>query len=99
MPDIDAQIAQAERRVAALLAKQEEMAKFDADYGDDDAILFKRRFKKAGPSYTYVAVKTPVGWYITGQDASRGMTFAKLVEEHLLLADEVWVCTEWRQMC
>jgi hypothetical protein len=99
-PTIDAQLDSAERRVMELLAKKDAMAQFgsDEDYGNDDAILFKRQFKKAGPTYTYVAVRTGVGWYITGKDAHRGLTFGQLVEEHLLNATEVWVCTEWRQL-
>jgi DNA-directed RNA polymerase subunit RPC12/RpoP len=100
VPGIDKQIEQAESRLAALLAKQEAMEKFGSenDYAEDDAILFKRQFKVAGPTYTYVAVKTPVGWYITGQDASHGMSFEQLVTDHLLPAKEVWVCAEWQQI-
>jgi hypothetical protein len=98
-PTIDAQLDSAERRVMELLAKKDAIAKFDNDYANDDAILFKRQFKTAGPIYTYVAVRTPVGWYITGKDAHRGMSFQTLVEEHLLYASEVWVCAEWRQIC
>ena len=98
VPDIDKQIEQAESRLAALLAKQEAMEKFDLDYANDDAILFKRQFKTAGPTYTYAAVKTPVGWYITGQNASHGMTFQELVQKHLMEASEVWVCAEWQQI-
>ena len=44
IPGIDAQLDSAERRVMELLAKKEEMAKFDLDFEVDDAILFKRSF-------------------------------------------------------
>jgi hypothetical protein len=97
-PTIDAQLDSAERRVIELLAKKDAIAKFDADYGNDDAILFKRQFKTGGKVYTYVAVKTPIGWYITGTNASAPMTFERMVEEYLLPATEVWVCSEWRQI-
>jgi hypothetical protein len=98
---IDAQLAGAEQRVLELLARKDAMAKFgsDSDYGVDDAILFKRKFATSSKTYTYVAVRTPVGWYITGKDALNGMTFETLVSEHLIYAKEVWACAEWRQIC
>lgn len=99
-PTIEAQLLGAEMRVAELLAKKEAMAKFGSDdvYGEDDAILFKTNFgRKGGRVYTYVAVKTPRGWFITGTN-STSMSFEALVENHLISADEVWVCKEWGQI-
>jgi hypothetical protein len=98
-PTIDAQLNSAERRVMELLAKKEAMAKFgsDEDYGLDDAILFKRSFHGGYKTYTYVAVKTKVGWFITGMNPSR-ISFEKLVEDYLLHAGEVWSCTEWQEL-
>lgn len=95
---LDKLIEASEKRTAELLAKKEALAKFgsEEDFDEDDAILFKRQFNINGPVYTYVAVKTPVGWYITGANAHR-LSFDELAEEYLMHSVEVWHCTEWTQ--
>lgn len=98
--NIDHQIELSERRTAELLAKKELMDQFgsDEDYDVDDAILFKRKFNGSRKVYTYVAVKTPAAWYITGTKCYGGISFNTLVEEYLIKAEEVWNCTEWTQV-
>jgi hypothetical protein len=103
-PSLERRIELQSQELARLQDRKEKADRFGPkeQYEDDDAILFKRRFhtnsgyykKKV---YTYVAVKTPNGWYITGTN-SNSMTFEALVEDHLIEADEVWVCKEWGQI-
>lgn len=77
----------------------------------EDVLLFKRNFRSKGeeyfsgrqPVYTYAAVKVASNlWYITGRNASRGVTWDDLVREHLYYAwietGEVWFASEWQKV-
>jgi hypothetical protein len=75
----------------------------------EDTILFKRTYgsrtalQSKNGAYTFAAVMVAANlWYITGRQASRGMTWDELVTEHLWHAweetGEIWVATEWHKV-
>lgn len=64
----------------------------------DDVLVFTRLFRGRMASYTYVALRTDAGWYITGRGSAattNGVSWQTLVGEHLRRADEVWRVTEY----
>lgn len=64
----------------------------------DDVPVFTRLFRGRMASYTYVALRTDAGWYITGRGSAattNGVSWQTLVGEHLRRADEVWRVTEY----
>lgn len=96
--NIRTQILDAEDNLKTLYRKLKLMEKLgkESDYPVDSVIFFKRRFEN-GKLYTYCAVKTPVGWYITGRGTS-SYTFEELVEAQLCKATEIWYATSWEEI-
>jgi hypothetical protein len=96
---VDKTIQYHEERLVELAALKEKMEVYgdDFNYGPDDAILFKFKYPNTKTIYTYVAVKVSKNrWFLTGKNPS-AITFEALVTEYLIKAEEVWVCTEWKQ--
>lgn len=74
------------------------IAKLEAirlQYGDDEfevgsVLVFDKTFRTGNRrTYSYAALKTPVGWYLTGRIGNRPLPWAELVDEIILDAAEL----------
>lgn len=65
----------------------------DADYDLNTVIFFQMRFGKN--VYSYAALKTQQGWYLTGKD-TQPFSWPRLCTEYLAKASTVSYAPEWK---
>lgn len=64
-------------------------------YGDDEfevgsILAFDKTFRTGNRrTYSYVALKTPIGWYLTGRIGNRPLPWPELIDEIVLDAAEL----------
>ena len=63
---------------------------------DGTALKWQRKFDDSGKVYSYAAIKTSAGWFLTDSNKC-GLTYSELVTDHLSNAVEgsIKVATEW----
>lgn len=84
-----------QRRIAQLEVQLDAVERFgdDDDYEVGCVLTFGKQFRPGGLVYSYAALKTPVGWYVTGKNTT-GWGWATLVEFMTEGVDEVLMVTE-----
>jgi hypothetical protein len=79
-------LAEAEAELAEIKALEEAWGT-DGDFRVDYVLAWKRNYGTR-KIYSFVALKTNIGWFITGRNSLRQWTYAELVEEHFRHAVE-----------
>jgi len=94
-------IEEAEARMRALEREIFQLKRFGRDrFVDGDVIRFNKTHDAqdgTGKTYTYAAVKTPMGWFITGQHRRTIHTYDELIQfvVQYPAAENVQVATAW----
>lgn len=84
-----------------LEAEIRQLERFGRDsFEDGDVVRFTKTYGVTEPepkTYTYAAVKTPVGWYLTGQHRRPQVTYDELIEFIVKypLAENIVVAVTW----
>lgn len=100
-----AEILRIQERLERQMAQLElELYKVESLPADDyivgDVLMFERRFPgNPGKPYTYIAIKTPNGWYFSGKGAARSYPWEAVLDVITSeQVDKVYVCTEWTEV-
>ena len=87
-----------QERIAELENELSQLNKIPNDEFEDKTVIAWERKYAADVTYTYVALKVHGRWWITGRNASTGMTYENLVTKHLRFAEWIAVASEWEQI-
>lgn len=86
------QIAYFEKQLKILESRPEDNFEIDA------TLLFTKRFPRTPDQvYTYTAIKTPRGWYLTGL-SQFAMAWEALWDRFLHDAEEIWEASEFTRL-
>jgi hypothetical protein len=72
------QQARLDARIAEIEAR---LNQYGEDVYSPGAVLaWDKQFASGGTTYSYAALKTPIGWFITGRDSSTALSWSGLID-------------------
>jgi len=72
--------AQKERLEANIKAEKKRIKEFGPEPDVGEVVKFQKRFNNSGPWYLYAAIRTSVGWFVTGSSSRGAMSYASLID-------------------
>ena len=74
----------------------------EPDLDGDTVVWFQAQFPYSQKVYTYVALKTPIGWFTTGQkDVHKFRTWDDMLDwfdENNVSVTSFWVVSQWTEL-